>query len=275
MPGLAARAALPSGDVCAIWLDFRALPGAGEVQAHPDHGSRSDEHHDPDAAPPRARCRGPPGGHEQIQAVDAGQEPHLGPQQARRRSERERREPLPVEVPVDGGERQRDQQRLRVPTQAGDEEVGAGAESDGGHDPRDGAAEARGDPVGQVDGGERGGAREHQPDPRSTRPERGERRDQEDGQRLPRRPAERVEVEVRELAPPDEPGPRVVPQAGRSNEAERAERQACDDDEQAARQAWTRSHPGYGASARSRNATTSSSTSSWLVSLKISCCAPG
>ena len=55
-----------------------------------------------------------------------------------------------------------------------------------------------------------------------------EGRREEHRQRLPRRAADRVEIEVHDLASPDDPGPRVVGRRGRLEQAQRGDREARD-----------------------------------------------
>ena len=235
MPGLDARAALPSGEVCAISLDSSALPEPSRSSPSQIAGAAATssttaalQRHSPAVARPARHD-------EQVEPVEPGEQPDLRAQQSRRRAERERLQPPAVEVLLDRRERERDQQRLGIAAQPGDEEVGAEAEPEGRDEARRATGEARREPVAQRHRRERRRAREHEPDRGGERAEPGERRDQDDGQRLPRRAAERVEVEPGELTPPDEPRPRVVPQARAHGEAEHSEHEARGDHDEQAR----------------------------------------
>ena len=111
------------------------------------------------------------------------------------------------------------------------------------------AAEPRAEPVGHRDRQQPAGARDEQPQlGRGVVAEQRERRREEDRQRLPRRPARSCEVEVRDLAAPDDPRPRVVGRrrTGRAATAPRARGRRA----RAARPG--RAGPGAGGAARQR-----------------------
>ena len=91
------------------------------------------------------------------------------------------------------------------------------------------AAEPRAEAERHEERAERSGARDEQPQRRreAVAQER-ERRREEHRQRLPRRPADGVEIEVHDLASPDDPGPRVVGRSGRLQQRQRGDREARD-----------------------------------------------
>ena len=70
-------------------------------------------------------------------------------------------------------------------------------------------------------GGERSGARHDEPQVGLGLPEQREDRREDDRQRLPGRAAGRLQVDVHDLAPPDEPRPRVI--AGRGGDQQRGD----------------------------------------------------
>jgi len=148
-------------------------------------------------------------------------QPALRPHERRERAEDERRARVAADRRAHGPQDQRDEQRLGHP--AGDLPRPRGhvveeQRQDDHREPRGDAphrgGQACGQAVGQLAGeherSEPRSAHEHEPQLRRGVAGDGERRGEDDRQRLPRRPARGIEAEVGELAAPDEPRPGVV-----------------------------------------------------------------
>ena len=141
----------------------------------------------------------------------------------------------PVEVPLERPEHERREQRLRVAERRVAHELEAREQRQRGEGPGQHAVPAAADqpprhPEGHHAREQAAGPGHDQPQVgRHVVPEQGERGGEEDRQRLPRRAALGHEVEVRDLAAPHDPGPRVVGGRGRRDQADRRHHEAGGD----------------------------------------------
>ena len=192
--------------------------GADHVRPEPEHGEDAE--------------RGAQLGHRRLarapqpEHVEADERPRLGPHQPARDREPERHPRSPVEVRQDRPQGRGGEDRLAVAERGVEEPpVGDGHRRRGDH-----AGERAGEPVAEHrrarQGEQAACARDEQPqDGRRVPGEREDRR-RDDRQRLPRGPVGGVQRQVRDVAAPADPRPRVErdrpgQQQGQRGEAER------------------------------------------------------
>jgi len=207
----------------------RAAVGEQQLRRQPQRRHGEGDRH---GERTRAR-RGAPG----PQGVEREQREDLRPRERRQRAERERAAGSAGEARGGGAEDERYEQRLGHP--AGDlarpvrhviaQQHDARHRERGAREPRRARSPGR-----QRQADLRGEHKRHSPTrPHEDEPEvRGrvagkrQRRGEQDRQRLPGRPARRVELEVGQLAPPDEPRPGVVDGLVGEQQRQHGERQA-------------------------------------------------
>ena len=148
---------------------------------------------------------------------------------------------------IDGPQRQRGGDRRAVALEYQPREAGIGVRSEqeerDRHDSGDASGEVRRQPVDRDHSEKPRGARDDQPEGRRVVTEERQHGCDPDRQWFPRRAPEGVEVEVRDLAAPDEPGPRVVRRRRGDREQGHRERDADRYDDGEAR-AGGESEPG-------------------------------
>jgi hypothetical protein len=189
--------------------------------------------------PQRERADREPGDEPARRGIAPGDPHRVGADERPRRGAQERRaEAGPQggaraggQVQLDPEQQQRDEQALRVADAGEPQEVGRQRERRRGDDPAGHpAAQPPPEAEGEGDPRERARARDRDPEHRRGAGDEREERRQGDRQRLPRRAELRVEIEVQDLASPDEPGPRVVGRRGGREEGQRAEGEAGADE---------------------------------------------
>ena len=195
------------------------LARAPPLREDPERDERGEARAD-DQAPARVLPREP-------EPVEPPERPHLGAQQRGGEAEQEGVEPAAVEVALDGPQADRDEDALRVAAREVADVLVGEHERAGRDDARHRAREPRGQPVGHRERQQPAGAGDHEPQVGRRRvAEQREGGREEDRQRLPGRAAHRVEVEVGHLAPPDDPGPRVVGRLARPQQGQRGQAEA-------------------------------------------------
>ena len=247
------------GDAQPPWLVVVHLGGAGAVEG----GAGSP----PVASEPQDRHGHERRGHEppavgvaadQPPAVEQEEGPGFGAIPREQRQQDQGPRVAPGEVLIDGPQREGRGPRCRVALEHQPHEartaIGREHEEARGQPAGHRTGEAAPEPVGADEGEEPAGPGDDEPHRRGQIADRRQRGGHEHRQGLPRRPAGRVEVEVGDLSPPHEPGPRVVREGHREQERERRDRHAATDQEAGA--------PAVGHAGRARTVTAPSTVTS-------------
>jgi hypothetical protein len=171
------------------------------------------------------------------QPVERQEQEDLGARERRQRAEHERAARATGEARPGSAEHERDEQRLRHPTGdlarpvrhvVGEQHTGQHGEGRA-RDPwraREAHRQRQADLCRADEPHEPGRPHEDEPQLRRRVASERQRRGQQHGQGLPRRAARRVELQVRELASPDEPRPGVVDRLAGEQQRDGRERQA-------------------------------------------------
>ena len=209
--------------------DLRSVRGAQQVARAPQLRQQPQHRHGREAGQHQPPCGGlvP----QQPQPVEAEERPGLGAQERGAEPEQEGVARAPGEVAIERGQPEGDKKALRI-AQRGvaqrprRDRVGGGRGGAGGHAPQ-----APRDPEGHHHAGDGARPGDEQPQVGRQAAEQRERRGQQHRQRLPRRAVDGRQIEVQDLAAPDDPRPRVVRRSrgdeeGQRGEGEHAERHA-------------------------------------------------
>ena len=214
--GSSEKAALLARGIFARWA-ARSRSPEPQLRQQPQH------RHGREAGQHQPACGGL--APQQPQPVEAEERPGLGAQERGAEPEQEGVAGAPGEVAIERGQPEGDKQALRVAQRGVAQRprrhrVGGGRGGAGGH-----AAQAPGDAEGHHDPRDGPSSGDEEPQVRRGAAEQRERRGQQHRERLPRRAIDGRQIEVQDLATPDDPRPRVVRRRRGNEEGERSDGQ--------------------------------------------------